>query len=163
MLRSPAARLRRPNREGRPQGQTFTAAGALTGSQPSLFNDWKTSIRVDHRVTEKHNLYGRYIYQDSDRIGGTVSQITPPGFSSTVPARTQGINLSLASVMTPRLVNELRAAFLRNASASIALNPESQDIPDEVVELGLISSRRPTSTAIGLGVNLRRPIRNTYM
>jgi hypothetical protein len=139
--------------------------GALTGSQPSLFNDWQTSIRIDHRVNEKHNLYGRYIYQDSDRVGGTVSQITPPGFSSTVPARTQGVNLSLTSVLTPRLVNEARAAFLRNASASVALNPESQDIPSmEVVELGLLGfNAGPTRTAIGLGVNLPQDsIRNTY-
>lgn len=139
--------------------------GALTGSQPSLFNDWQTSIRVDHRINPNHNLYGRYIYQDSDRVGGTVSQITPPGFSSSVPARTQGVNVSLASVLSPRLVNEWRGAFLRNASASVALNPESQDIPSmEIVELGLIGfNASPTRTAIGLGVNLPQDsIRNTY-
>jgi hypothetical protein len=150
---------------GRDGTTKFVPLGALTGSQPSLFNDWQTSIRIDHRINEKHNLYGRYIYQDSDRIGGTVSQITPPGFSSSVPARTQGVNLSLASVLTPRLVNEWRGAFLRNASASVALNPESELIPSiEVVELGLIGfNASPTRTAIGLGVNLpQNSIRNTY-
>ena len=141
------------------------ALGSLTGSQPSLFNDWQTSFRVDHRLNDDHTLYGRYIYQDSDRVGGTVSQITPPGFSSSVPARTQGVNISLNSVLTPRLVNEARAAFLRNASASVALNPESELIPSiEVVELGLIGfNASPTRTAIGLGVNLPQDsIRNTY-
>ncbi|HEY0170826.1 MAG TPA: carboxypeptidase regulatory-like domain-containing protein [Pyrinomonadaceae bacterium] len=139
--------------------------GSLTGSQPSLFNDWQTSIRIDHRISDGHNVYGRYIYQDSDRVGGTVSQITPPGFSSTVPSRTQGVNISLNSVLSPRVVNEARAAFLRNSSASVALNPESQDIPSmEVVELGLIGfNASPTRTAIGLGVNLPQDsIRNTY-
>ncbi|HLM58126.1 MAG TPA: carboxypeptidase regulatory-like domain-containing protein [Pyrinomonadaceae bacterium] len=139
--------------------------GALTGSQPSIFNDWQTSVRLDHRITEKHNLYGRYIYQDSDRVGGTVSQITPPGFSSIVPARTQGVNISLASVLSPKWVNEWRGAFLRNASASVALNPESQEIPSiELVELGLTGfNASPTRTAIGLGVNLpQSSIRNTY-
>ncbi|HEV2763684.1 MAG TPA: carboxypeptidase regulatory-like domain-containing protein [Pyrinomonadaceae bacterium] len=139
--------------------------GALTGSQPSLFNDWQTSFRVDHRINDAHTLYGRYIYQDSDRVGGTVSQITPPGFSSTVPARTQGVNLSLTSLLTSKLVNEVRTGFLRNASASVALNPESQEIPSiEVVELGLIGfNAGPTRTAIGLGVNLpQSSIRNTY-
>ena len=147
-------------------GQTFSVPlGALTGSQPSVFNDWQTSIRIDHRLNENHNFYGRYLYQDSDRVGGTVSQITPPGFSSTVPSRTQGINLSLNSVLSPRLVNELRGAFLRNASASVALNPESQDIPSiEVIELGLVGfNASPTRTAIGLGVNLpQNSVRNTY-
>ncbi len=139
--------------------------GSLTGSQPSLFNDWQTSIRLDHRLTQNHNLYGRYIYQDSDRVGGTVSQITPPGFSSSVPARTQGVNVSLASVLSPKWVNEWRGAFLRNASASVAANPESQQIPSiEVVELGLTGfNASPTRTAIGLGVNLpQSSIRNTY-
>ncbi|HEX8560248.1 MAG TPA: carboxypeptidase regulatory-like domain-containing protein [Pyrinomonadaceae bacterium] len=139
--------------------------GSLTGSQPSLFNDWQTSIRLDHRLGQNHNLFGRYIYQDSDRIGGTVSQITPPGFSSAVPSRTQGVNISLNSVVTPRLVNEWRGAFLRNSSASVALNPESEEIPSiEVVELGLTGfNASPTRTAIGLGVNLpQNSIRNTY-
>lgn len=147
-------------------GQTFVVPlGALTGSQPSLFNDWQTSIRIDHRITEDHNLNGRYIYQDSDRVGGTVSQITPPGFSSLVPARTQGVNLSLSSVFTPRLVNELRGAFLRNASASVALNPSAEEIPSlEIVQLGLLGfNAGPTRTGIGLGVNLPQDsIRNTY-
>jgi hypothetical protein len=150
---------------GRDGTTKLVPLGALTGSQPSLFNDWQTSIRIDHRINQNHNLYGRYIYQDSDRVGGTVSQITPPGFSSSVPSRTQGVNISLASVLTPRLVNEWRGAFLRNASASVALNPESQEIPSmEVVELGLIGfNASPTRTAIGLGVNLPQDsIRNTY-
>lgn len=150
---------------GRDGTTKLVPLGALTGSQPSLFNDWQTSIRIDHRINTNHNLYGRYIYQDSDRIGGTVSQITPPGFSSSVPGRTQGVNVSLASVLSPRWVNEARAAFLRNASASVALNPESQEIPSiEVVELGLIGfNASPTRTAIGLGVNLPQDsIRNTY-
>jgi hypothetical protein len=150
---------------GRDGTTKFVPLGSLTGSQPSLFNDWQTSIRIDHRISPKHNIYGRYIYQDSDRIGGTVSQITPPGFSSLVPGRTQGVNVSLTSVLTPNLVNEARGAFLRNASASVALNPESQLIPSiEVVELGLIGfNASPTRTAIGLGVNLPQDsIRNTY-
>jgi hypothetical protein len=150
---------------GRDGTTKLVPLGSLIGSQPSLFNDWQTSIRVDHRINASHNIYGRYIYQDSDRVGGTVSQITPPGFSSSVPARTQGVNISLASVLTPHLVNEWRGAFLRNASASVALNPESQEIPSmEVVELGLIGfNASPTRTAIGLGVNLPQDsIRNTY-
>ena len=75
------------------------------------------------------------------------------------------MNVSLTSVLTPRLVNEARGAFLRSASASVALNPESQAIPSmEVVELGLMASTPgPTRTAIGLGVNLPQDsIRNTY-
>ncbi len=147
-------------------GQRFTVAlGALTGAQPSAFNDWQTSFRIDHRLSEKHNLSGRYIYQDNDTLGGPASQITPPGFSSAIVARTQGLNLSLTSVPTSKLVNEARAAFLRFASQTSALNPSAEEIPSiEIVELGLRQfNAAATRTGIGLGVNLpQQSVRNTF-
>lgn len=147
-------------------GQTFNVPlGSLTGSQPSIFNDWQTSVRIDHRINPNNTLMGRYIYQDSDTIGGTDSQITPPGFSSTIAGRTQGINLSLTTVLSPRITNEARAGFLRSASGTLALDPRSELIPSiEVVELGLSGfNASSTRTAIGLGVNLpQSQARNTY-
>lgn len=147
-------------------GQTFVVPlGSLTGSQPSAFNDWQTSFRVDHRFNANNTLTGRYIYQDADTIGGTDSQITPPGFSSLISARNQGVNLSFTSVLSPRLVNEVRGAYLRSASGTLALNPSSELIPSiEIVELGLAGfNAASTRTAIGLGVNLpQNQVRNTY-
>ncbi len=147
-------------------GQIFTVPlGALTGSQPSAFNDWQTSIRIDHRLTEKHSFNGRYLYQDSGTAGGSGSQITPAGFSSQIVARTQGINLAMTSVLTPKLVNEARGAFVRLASETSALTPSAEDIPSiEIVELGLRQfNAAPSRTAIGLGVNLpQATVRNTY-
>lgn len=151
-------------------GQTFVVpVGSLTGSQSSTYDDWQTSIRVDHRFGDKHSLNGRYLYQDAGALGSipgvAASQITPPGFSSIVPARTQGVNLQFTSVLSPNWINEVRGAFLRSASATIALDPRSELIPSiEVVELGLRGfNAGPTRTAIGLGVNLpQNQTRNTY-
>lgn len=151
-------------------GQTFVVPiGSLTGSQSSTYDDWQTSIRIDHRLSNNHNLNGRYLYQDSGAQGSipgvAASQITPPGFSSAVPARTQGVNLQLVSVLSPRWVNEVRGAFLRSANATNALDPRSALIPSiEVVELGLREfNAAPTRTAIGLGVNLpQNQVRNTF-
>lgn len=147
-------------------GQTFVVPlGSLVGSQPSAFNDWQTSFRVDHRFNSNNTLTGRYIYQDADTIGGTDAQITPPGFSSIIAARNQGVNLSLTSVLSSRLVNEVRAAYLRSASGTLALEPRSELIPSiEIVELGLAGfNAASTRTAIGLGVNLpQSQVRNTY-
>ena len=151
-------------------GQTFVVpVGSLTGSQASTYDDWQTSIRLDHRFNDTHSLNGRYLYQDSGAFGSipgvAASQITPPGFSSVVPARTQGVNLQFMSVLSPRWINELRGAFLRSASATNALDPSSQLIPSiEVVELGLAGfNAGPTRTAIGLGVNLpQNQVRNTF-
>ncbi len=151
-------------------GQTFVVPlGSLTGSQSSTYNDWQTSIRIDHRLTPNHSLNGRYIYQDSDALGSipgvAASQITPPGFSSIVPSRTQGVNLQLTSVLSPKWINEVRGAYLRSASATVALDPRSELIPSiEIPELGLSGfNAGPTRTAIGLGVNLpQSQVRNTY-
>jgi len=151
-------------------GQTFVVpVGSLTGSQASTYDDWQVSIRLDHRFNDTHSLNGRYLYQDSGAFGSipnvAASQITPPGFSSVVPARTQGVNLQFMSVLSPRWINEVRGAFLRSASATNALDPRSLLIPSiEVVELGLSGfNAGPTRTAIGLGVNLpQNQVRNTY-
>ncbi len=151
-------------------GQTFVVpVGSLTGSQASTYDDWQVSIRLDHRFNDTHSLNGRYLYQDSGAFGSipnvAASQITPPGFSSVVPARTQGVNLQFMSVLSPRWINEVRGAFLRSASATNALDPRSLLIPSiEVVELGLAGfNAGPTRTAIGLGVNLpQNQVRNTF-
>ncbi len=151
-------------------GQTFfVPVGSLTGSQSSTYDDWQTSFRIDHRFTDKHSINGRYLYQDAGALGSipgvAASQITPPGFSSIVPARTQGVNLQFMSVLSPNWINEVRGAFLRSASATIAFDPSSELIPSiEVVELGLRGfNAGPTRTAIGLGVNLpQNQVRNTY-
>lgn len=151
-------------------GQTFVVpVGSLTGSQSSTYDDWQTSIRIDHRFNDAHSLNGRYLYQDSGALGSipgvAASQITPPGFSSAVPSRTQGVNLQFMSVLSPRWINEVRGAFLRSASATNALDPNSALIPSiEVVELGLRGfNAGPTRTAIGLGVNLpQNQVRNTF-
>ena len=151
-------------------GQTFIVPlGSLTGSQASTYDDWQTSIRIDHRFGSNHNLNGRYLYQDSGAAGSipgvAASQITPPGFSSIVPSRTQGVNLQFTSVLSPKWLNEIRGAFLRSASATLALDPRSEQIPSiEIVELGLAGfNAGPTRTAIGLGVNLpQSQVRNTF-
>src|SRR5688572_25625884 len=151
-------------------GQTFVVPlGSLTGAQSSTYDDWQTLVRIDHRFTSNHNLNGRYLYQDAGAAGSipnvAASQITPPGFSSTVPSRTQGVNLQFTSVLSPKWINEARGAFLRSASATLALDPRSELIPSmEVVELGLRGfNAGPTRTAIGLGVNLpQSQVRNTY-
>ena len=98
--------------------------------------------------------------------GVAASQITPPGFSSIVPARTQGVNLQFTSVLSPKWINEVRGAFPaqcdRRRPRWIRVRELIPSI--EVVELGLRGfNAGPTRTAIGLGVNLpQNQVRNTY-
>jgi hypothetical protein len=138
--------------------------GSLGGSQPSTFDDWQWSFRLDHRLSTNNTLSGRYIYQDST-TAGINSQITPPGFSSLAGQRAQGVNISWTSVLSSKLVNEARASFLRLNSSNQALDPSAEEIPSiELTELGLTGFNAATNrTAIGLGVNLpQSTVRNTY-
>lgn len=151
--------------------ETFTIGGVsfpvqlgeLTGSSSFLFNDWQTSFRVDHRFNANHTLMGRYIFQDQDTSGS--GQSTPPGYESSNVSRNQGVNISLTSVLGPRVVNEARAAFLRAGSASVASDLRAEAIPSiQITSLGLQGlNAGATRTAIGLAANLpQNSIRNTY-
>lgn len=145
-------------------GQTYQVPlGRLTGSSSFIFNDWQPSIRIDHRFNDDHNISGRYIYQDRDTIGA--GQSTPPGYESANVSRNQGVNLSLNSVLSPRLVNELRGAYLRAASSTVAANLRAEAIPSiQITSLGLLGLNADASrTGIGLAANLPQfSFRNTY-
>jgi hypothetical protein len=143
--------------------QFVVPVGSLTGTTNFVFNDWQTSMRLDGNLSDKHQIYGRYIFQDSDTIG--TGQASPPGNTQNVIGRTQGFNLTMASVFTPTWVNEARFAYLRNASSTTSNNPASETIPSiEVNQLGLQGFNAAASrTGIGLGVNLPQfSIRNTW-
>jgi outer membrane receptor protein involved in Fe transport len=156
-----------PNGQSRPftiGGNTFSVPlGSLTGSSSFLFNDWQQSIRVDHRLSSNHNLSGRYIYQDQDTVGS--GQSTPPGYESSNVSRNQGVNLSLNSVLSSKIVNEARAAYLRAASATVASDLRAEAIPSiQITDLGMTGlNAGATRTAIGLAANLpQASFRNTF-
>jgi hypothetical protein len=134
--------------------QFVVPVGSLTGSTSFVFNDWQTSQRIDYNFNNNHQLYGRYIYQDSDTVG--TGQASPPGNTQNNVSRAQGLNITFSSVFGPRWVNEARFAFLRNASSTTSNNPDSETIPSiEINQLGLSGFNAASSrTAIGLGVNL---------
>jgi hypothetical protein len=136
-------------------GQTFSVpTGSITGSASSFLDDHQASFRIDHRINQSNMLSSRYLYDDSDS-GGT-GQVTPPGNTSRAVSRSQAMNITLTSVITPNLVNEARAAWSRYASVSASDNPESELIPSiEITELGMSGFNAANNrTAIGLAVNL---------
>jgi carboxypeptidase family protein len=143
--------------------QFSVPTGSLTGSTSFVFNDWQTSQRIDYNFNADHQLYGRYIFQDSDTVG--TGQASPPGNTSNNLSRTQGLNITFSSVLGPTWVNEGRFAYLRSASATTSNNPDSETIPSiEINQLGLQGFNAAASrTAIGLGVNLPQySVRQTY-
>lgn len=74
--------------------------------------------RIDHVISDKHNLFGRYLGAEQSTLGGDPLNSRPqvlPGF----PARGEvfrpatNIAVGLRSVISPRLVNELTLGFSR--------------------------------------------------
>lgn len=137
--------------------------GSLTNSTSTFTNNWQWSMRVDHQLTNKHGIGGRYLYNDNFQGGG--GQVTPPGLTTQNPLRTQAASAWLTSTLTPRMLNELRLSYQRYGSTTTASDPASETIPSvEIPQLGLTGFNAATDrTAIGLAVNLPQyRFNNTY-
>ena len=102
-------RMDNPDRSPSMATLSHVPLGSLTGSSSFVFNDWQQSIRVDHRLSNNHTLNGRYIYQDQDTVGA--GQSTPSGYESANVSRNQGVNIALNSILSPKMVNELRVGL----------------------------------------------------
>ncbi len=137
--------------------------GSLTSSTSQYTNNWQWSARIDHQLTEKHMLGGRFLYNDNIQGGG--GQVTPPGLTTLQPLRTQAFSFWVTSTFTPRMLNELRISYQRYASTTTASNPIAETIPSvEIPQLGLTGFNSDVSrTAIGLAVNQPQfRVNNTY-
>ncbi len=155
-----------------PTGQSFTVTadgrsvvvpvGTLSGAAPNKLDVWQWSGRIDHRLTDKHNLMGRILYDDRVTISG---QAVPAGLTSLVPARRQAYNSTLTSSLSSSMFNELRFNYQRQFSATTASDLSSLNIPSiEINTLGLAGFNAADSrTGIGLAVNLpQAQVTNTY-
>ncbi len=145
-------------------GQTFTVPlGNLTGSSSFVFNDNQGSVRIDHRISDKNLLYGRYRFNTTIQSG--TGQVTPVGLTNVVDTKTQAATVVLNSILTSKLSNEARIAWTRFDSSTNAQDPSSETIPSiEIPGLGLSGFNAAANrTAIGLAVNLPQfRINDTY-
>ncbi len=145
-------------------GQTFTVPlGSLTSANSIAFNNHQWGVRADHRFSEKHQINGRFYFNDQNSAG--TGQATPRGLANLVTARNQSANIGVTSLLSNSLVNEARIAYQRFGSVTNAQDSSSETIPSiEINQLGLIGFNAATSrTAIGLAVNLPQfRFNNTY-
>jgi hypothetical protein len=145
-------------------GQTVQIPqGSITNSVSQLTNDWQWMGRIDHQLTDKHSIGGRYLFDDQFQSGG--GQVTPPGLTTVVPSRTQAFSFWATSALTERKLNELRLSYQRLATTTTAQNADSETIPSvEIPQLGLTGFNAASDrTAIGLAVNLPQyRTNNTY-
>ena len=139
--------------------------GSLTGSSSSPFDDWQFSLRVDQKITDKHNFGGRYLYNDSAVSGSGQATPSDPRLTTDNLARQQAMVAFLTSNFTSRTLNDLRLSWQRLASNTIGTDPRALAIPSlEITPLGLTGfNAAATRTALGLAVNIPQfRFNNTY-
>ncbi|MFN7994091.1 MAG: carboxypeptidase-like regulatory domain-containing protein [Bryobacteraceae bacterium] len=95
-----------PNRAG-------TLQGNLVGVVSNKLTDDQYAGRIDYLLNSRQNLWGRYSWARED---SPTSSILPKG-GSVDGVKTVTINLHHAWTISPRMVNELKASFLRLAAS----------------------------------------------
>ncbi|HZU43802.1 MAG TPA: carboxypeptidase regulatory-like domain-containing protein [Terriglobales bacterium] len=97
-----------------PQSDTGTVPGSTKDS-----NDVNSFIvKIDHKLSDKHQLSGRYAFADSNQTFpfggiGTETGSRFPQFSQISPTRVQLVSLSLLSTLSPTHINEIRFGYSR--------------------------------------------------
>jgi hypothetical protein len=97
-----------PNRPGEQSGQlnNFFRSGK------NVYNDNIWFARLDHVLTSKHRLFGRFGGSQNERfLKGIIDQAFPGGTVTSNPTRNAGI--SLTSTFTPSLLGEFRISYTR--------------------------------------------------
>src|SRR5262245_9729592 len=72
--------------------------GSLTGANSIALNNHQWSGRVDHRFSEKHQINGRFFFNDQLNSGD--GQATPQGLATVVTNRNQSANIGLTSMLS---------------------------------------------------------------
>ncbi len=105
-----------PNRDI--PGQNFVAAPV--GEQNSVRSD----IRLDHRVSERGQLSGRYSIADSSGLEPYAAQqfSSIPGYGNTLDQRGQNVMVSETHSLGPAWVNEARFGLNRIANRTVQEN-----------------------------------------
>jgi hypothetical protein len=99
------------------------------GREPTTVDQF--TIRGDHRLTEKHQLFGRFTLFESKwtkDFTGNLFQSNPPppsGFGSMRNDSGRNLAVGLTSVLTPALVNEFRFGYNRFRGVRMHVNYNS--------------------------------------
>ena len=86
--------------------------GTIQRNIPLLFNDYEGSGRVDVKVTNKDNFFGRYVFQQNISTGVGGNSIAAGDWVS-VPGRDQQIGLDWNRTWSLNFVNQVRFSFSR--------------------------------------------------
>src|SRR5262249_51726971 len=87
--------------------------GTVSRFIPSLFNDYEGTGRVDVKITNKDNFFGRYIFQQNKSTGVAGANGIAVGDYVDVPGRSQQIGLDWVRNWSVNFVNQARFSYSR--------------------------------------------------
>jgi hypothetical protein len=87
--------------------------GEVSRFVPSPFNDYEGTGRVDVKVTNKDNFFGRYVFQQQLNEGINFGLGVFTGDFQTIPARDQQIGLDWVRNWTNTFINQVRFSYSR--------------------------------------------------
>lgn len=144
-----------------PNGQSFSdGTGEYLSSPTQPLNQYLLVGRIDHRLSDKDTLFGRYTRDISDRT-------TPDGhglLNSDFVVRNQYVTLEEQHVVSPRLLNTVRFGFSRSLSSAFNENIGTIDPSLASIPGGLIAAIS-VSGITGFGTNSLIPrtfVTNTF-
>lgn len=108
-----------PKPNGRDLGDELAEFDA-SYSNPSSLN--ATSIRIDHKFSDKVTVFGRYNYAPSQATqrGGSAASATVSLNSSTgLLFKTVTMTIGSTQILTPRLTNDFRVNYSRNSGGNV--------------------------------------------
>ena len=110
-----------------PNGPVFpNGTGEFINTVNTPSNENYVVTRVDHNISSRDSLWGRYVIDNSD----IVSQNTFPGFLNDGLTRRQFVSIGERKVFSPSVLNDFEASFNRNAEGSLAR--QTLDIPSSL-------------------------------
>jgi hypothetical protein len=98
-----------PNRPA-PDGEPNSGGFVGSYSNPASLN--ATSIRIDHKITDRISIFGRYNHAPSDLVARAL--FSSANTISNTSALTETATVGSTAIFTPRTVNDLRFNFSRS-------------------------------------------------
>ncbi|MBV6432127.1 MAG: hypothetical protein IANPNBLG_02263 [Bryobacteraceae bacterium] len=144
-------------------GRPDIGFGLAITSYPQTLRDRQTTTRIDYALSERNQLSGRYLYDDTLN---PVSAINLPGFITSQRNRYQNALASWTRVISPSMTNELRLPYNRIGLSfpNDAADPLAQSLPLYSIA-GLTASTVGRSIGGYMGVQTNLPqgrIANNY-
>ena len=97
-------------------GCTPVEFGSLTRFVPGPFNDYEATGRLDFKLSEKDNFFGRYVYQKTDSGGVNFGNGIQVGDWQQIPGLSQQIGLDWVRNFSNAFVNQVRFSYSRASS-----------------------------------------------